>query len=170
MTLRETRAVLALLASGYEAEVMPHMRTILEAGSRAQSIEKDPSGSYAKSWLKGKAGKPSTAFAKIDANNLWRFFSHHAHADHRAVENMYAVTREDGHHDLLLLPERRSDVSSGTAAMAAGGCRDMAQVVATAFELEIPDLVVLDAAIRALPLWEDGVDEGASEQNDPEGL
>ncbi len=155
MTLRETRAVLALLGSGYEAEAVTHMRTIIEASSRAQSVENDPSGTYAKSWLEGKAGKPSSAFSKVDADDLWKLMSHQSHADYRAVENWYAVTQEDGTHGLLIMPERRVQVSGTAASMTAGHCRDMARVLGTAFGFEIPDLAALDAALRDLPLWRD---------------
>jgi hypothetical protein len=165
MTLREARAVLALLDSGYEAESTPHLRTITEAASRAQSVERDPSGTYARSWLEGKAGKPSTAFAKIDANDLWKVMSHQSHADHRAVENMYAATDDAGNHNLLVMPERRHEVSTGVASMVAGSCRDMARILGTAFGFKVADLAALDSAIQQLPLWQDDETAGQAESS-----
>lgn len=79
--------------------------------------------------------------------------SHRSHADHRAVENMYAVTNADGSHGLVVMLERRYDVSSGAASIVAGHARDMAHVLATAFKFDVPDLLAQDNAIKQLPFW-----------------
>jgi hypothetical protein len=157
MTLREARAILALTACGWEAETTPHARTVIEAFGRAQSVERDESGSYAKAWLEGKAGTPAREFSKQKAEDLWKLMSHSSHADHRSVENMYAVTDDDGSASLLVMPERRPKVSGAILALTAGHIRDVARIVATAFALQIPDLAQLDVAIKQLRLFDDSV-------------
>lgn len=134
MTLREARAILALAACGWEAETTPHARTLVEAFGRAQSVERDISGSYARAWLDGKAGTPAREFSKQAANDLWKLMSHSSHADHHGVENMYAIANDDGSGNLLVMPERRP---------------------------EIPELAQLDAAIAQLLLFDDSAEAAA---------
>lgn len=156
ITLREARAILALVACGYEAEATPHARTLIEALGRARSVERDRSGSYARAWLIGKAGTPAREFSKQRGEELWKLMSHSSHADYRAVENMYGIAQEDGSKALLVMPERRLRVSGTLLAMVAGYARDVARIVATEFGFEIPDLAQLDVAITQLPLFADG--------------
>jgi hypothetical protein len=153
IALRETRAILALTACGYEAETTPHTRTLMEALGRATSVENDPSGTYAKAWLKGRGGSPSREFSKQEAEELWKLMSHSSHADARGVEYMYATADEEGATKLLMMPERRPDVSTAILSMAAGHVRDTAQIIATAFDITIPNLARLDAAIKQFPLY-----------------
>jgi len=127
MTLREARAILTLTACGYEAETTPHARTLVEALGRAQSVERDRSGSYARGWLEGRAGTPAREFSKQKADDLWKLMSHSSHADHRGVENMYAITNHDGSTSLLVMPERRPQVSDAILGLTASHVRDRDQ-------------------------------------------
>jgi hypothetical protein len=86
--------------------------------------------------------------------------SHSSHVDHRSIENMYAITNDDGSTSLLVMPERRPEVSSAILGLTAGGhVRDIARILATTFDIEIPNLAQLDAAIQQLPLFEAPIEE-----------
>jgi hypothetical protein len=154
--VRTTRAAMAVVAAGYEAESMTYKRALMEVHSRARRVVDDESGSYAKEWLRGRAGKPAKAVGGFSPDDLWDMLSNSSHADHRAVENFLAISNDDGSTSLLLHPERRPEVSNPTLAMFASEARDIAALVASENGLTIPHLDQLDAAIREhLPADED---------------
>jgi hypothetical protein len=145
--VRTTRAAMAVLAAGYEAESMTYKRTLTEVHSRARRVFDDESGSYAREWLNNRAGKPAKAVGAYAPDGLWDMLSHSSHADHRGIENFLAISNEDGSTTFLTTPERRIDVSNGTIAAFAGEARDIAAIIARQRGLEIPHLAELDAAI-----------------------
>jgi hypothetical protein len=155
LAVRITRAAMAVIASGYEQEAMTYKRALMEVHSRAQRVVADQSGSYAREWLRGRAGKPAKAVGAYSPEDLWEMLSHSSHADHRAVENFLAISNDDGTTSLLTTPERRVEVSNSTLAAFAGETRDVAMVLAAEHGLTIPNLAHLDAAIAAQPLWRD---------------
>jgi hypothetical protein len=155
IAVRATRAAMAVIACGYEAETMGFKRTLTEVHSRAQRVVNDPSGTYAKEWLQGRAGKPAKAVGGFAPEGFFDMLSHSSHADHRGVENFLAISQPDGTTKLLTIPERRFEVSNGTLAAFAGETRDVAVILAKERDLTIPNLVELDAAIAAHPFWAD---------------
>jgi hypothetical protein len=60
-TFRTVRAARAVLAAGWEPEVAPHIRVLLELQAHQRVIDEDLSGREALRWLKGKAGHGITA-------------------------------------------------------------------------------------------------------------
>lgn len=167
LAVRITRAAMTVIASGYEQEAMTYKRALMEVHSRVQRVLADESGSYAREWLRGRAGKPARAVGGFSPDDLWEMLSHSSHADHRAVENFLAISNDDGTTSLLTAPERRVEVSNSTLAMFAGETRDVARALATERGLTIPNLAELDAAIAAQPMWaapdgEIADDEGAT--------
>jgi hypothetical protein len=153
LAVRITRAAMAVIANGYEQEAMTYKRALMEAHSRVQRVATDKSGSYAREWLHGRAGKPAKAVGGFSPEDLWTMLSHSSHADHRAVETFLAISNDDGTTSLLTAPERRIQVSNGTLAIFAGETRDVARILAAEHGLTIPNLAELDAAIAAQPLW-----------------
>lgn len=153
LAVRAARTAMSDIASGYEPEALPQKRRLMELHSRMQRIRDDESGSYAKEWLRARAGTPSRAVGKFAPTGLWESLSHVSHADHRAVEDFLAVTGggDDGLHGLVIDPERRPELSNPTLAMVAGETRDIARNLADEFGLDVPGLRGLDAAIRGLP-------------------
>jgi hypothetical protein len=153
LAVRTTRAAMAVLANGYEAEAMTYKRTLMEVHSRARRVATDDSGSYAREWLRGRAGKPARAVGSFSPDDFWEMLSHSSHADHRAVENFLAISQPDGSTQLLTMPERRVDVSNATLASFAGETRDVANVIAVEHGLVIPGLRELDHALSAHFPW-----------------
>jgi hypothetical protein len=43
----------------------------MEAHSRVQLVVADASGSYAREWLRGRAGKPAKAVGAFSPDDLW---------------------------------------------------------------------------------------------------
>ena len=158
MAVRASRTAMAVIASGYEPEALPHQRRLMELHGRMQRVRGDESGSYAKEWLRARAGKPARAVSGMAPSNLWESLSHASHADHRAVENFLAITGggEDGLHGLVIDPERRPELSNPTLAVVAGESRDIAQALADEFGLKVPGLSDLDGAISQLPPYVEG--------------
>lgn len=146
LAIRAARAGIAVLRVGYEAEVLPYKRMLMELHSRAQRVVDDESGEYARQWLANRAGKPARSLRDVP-ERLWDVLSYSSHADARAVENFLAVSREDGT-SLVVLPERRPDFSNGTLSVMAGEVRDIAVMIASEHELEIPNQTQLDALVR----------------------
>jgi hypothetical protein len=153
--VRATRAAMAVLSVGYEAESMTYKRTLMEVHSRVRLVAADQSGEYARQWLQGQAGKPGKAVGSFSPDDFWAMLSHSSHADHRAVENFLAISQPDGTTQLLTRPERRAEVTNATLATFAGETRDIANVIAEEHELEIPRLAELDEAIAANFPWAD---------------
>jgi hypothetical protein len=153
LALRTTRAAMVVVASGYEDQAIGLQRTLLEIHSRIQHVANDESGAYAKHWLEGRAGKPGKAVGSFSPEDLWKMLSRSSHADHRAVENFLAVTQDDGTTSLVVMPERRQDVSNAILVTFAGEARDVAVMIARELELTIPTTVLsqLDEAIKAQP-------------------
>jgi hypothetical protein len=112
--VRTTRAAMAVIASGYEAETMGFKRTLMEVQSRAQRVVQDTSGGYAERWLNARAGKPAKAVGGFAPEDFFHMLSHSSHADHRGVENFLAISQPDGTTRLLTVPERRQEVSNST--------------------------------------------------------
>src|SRR4051812_10939684 len=71
LAVRSTRAAMAVIANGYEAESMTYKRTLTEVHSRARLVAADESGSYAREWLRGRAGKPAKAVGGFSPDDLW---------------------------------------------------------------------------------------------------
>ena len=153
IAVRTTRAAMAVIASGYEAETMGYKRTLMEVQSRAQRVVQDESGGYAQQWLKARAGKPAKAVGGFAPEDFFDMLSQSSHADHRGVENFLAISEPDGSTRLLTVPERRRDVSDSTLIVFASETRDVAAIIAKERDLVIPHLAELDAAIRAHPFW-----------------
>jgi hypothetical protein len=153
LAVRASRTAMSDIACGYEPEALVQKRRLLELHSRMQRVNNDASGSYAKEWLRGRAGKPAKAVAEFAPTGLWESLSHTSHADHRAVEDFLAVTGggEDGLHGLVIDPERRPEISNPTLAIVAGETRDIARGLAHEFNLDVPGLQSLDTAIQQLP-------------------
>lgn len=162
LAVRAARAAIAVLRVGYEAEVLPYKRMLLELHSRTQRVVDDESGEYARQWLTNRAGKPARSLRDVP-DGLWDLLSNSSHADARAVENFLAISHEDGA-SLVVLPERRPDFSNGTLAMMAGEVRDIAVIIAREHELKIPNRPQLDGLVRWA--FENHLPEG---QQDPDG-
>ena len=167
LAVRTTRAAMAVLAIGYEAESMGFKRTLMEAHSRVRKVAADASGEYARRWLQGRAGKPAKAVGPFSPDELWEMLSHSSHADHRAIENFLAVSEPDGSTRFLIAPERRLEVTNPTLAVFAGETRDIANVIAHEHGLTIPHLAELDAAIAAHFPYAHG--DGPGDQPGPAG-
>jgi hypothetical protein len=163
LAVRTTRAAMAVIASGYEAEAMTYKRTLMEIHSRGRRVVDDASGSYAREWLRGRAGKPAKAVGGYSPDDFWDMLSHSSHADHRAIENFLAISNPDGSTTLLTMPERRQAVSNGTLAVFAGETRDVARLIAAEHDLSIPELELLDAAISEHFPWAEGEAPSASD-------
>jgi hypothetical protein len=58
LSLRVTRAAMAVIADGYEQEAMTYKRALMEAHSRMQRVVADETGSYAREWLRGRGCSP----------------------------------------------------------------------------------------------------------------
>jgi len=168
LAVRTTRAAMAVIACGYEAETLGHKRTLMEVHSRAQGVVDDASGEYARQWLQARAGKPAKSVSGFAPDDFFAMLSHSSHADHRAVENFLAVSNPDGSTSLLPHPERRPEVSNSTLITFASETRDVARVIATEHGLTIPHLAELDAAITSPQLWaEDDEGDAAAEHEPP---
>jgi hypothetical protein len=166
LAVRQTRAAMAVVAHGYESEVMGYKRTLMEAHSRVQRVVGDDSGSYAREWLRGRAGKPSKAVGGYSPEDLWAMLSHSSHADHRAVENFLAISQPDGTTKLLTTPERRPEVSDSTLAIFASETRDIAVVIAREHDVRVPNLEVLDRLLTAHPALQDAGNEADAGSGD----
>lgn len=166
LAVRQTRAAMAVVANGYEAEVMGFKRTLMEVHSRVQRVVKDESGSYAREWLRGRAGKPSKAVGGYSPEDLWAMLSHSSHADHRAVENFLAISQPDGSTKLLTTPERRPEVSDATLAIFASETRDIAVVIAAEHGVSVPNIAVLDEFLKAHPALQEEPDASEARQAD----
>ena len=166
IAVRTTRAPMAVIACGYEAETMGFKRTLMEVHSRAQRVFQDASGGYAQEWLRGRAGRPAKAVGAFAPEDMFDMLSRSAHADHRGVENFLAISQPDGSTKLLTVPERRQEVSNSTLIIFASETRDVAAVIAKERGLTIPRLADLDAAIAAHPYW---ADDEAGERSTPDG-
>jgi hypothetical protein len=164
IAVRTTRAAMAVIANGYEAETLGFKRTLTEAHSRAQRVVNDESGGYAQQWLQNRAGKPAKALGGFAPDELFDMLSHSSHADHRGVENFLSISQPDGTTKLLTVPERRVDVSDGTLIVFASETRDLAAIIAQERDLSVPHLAEIDAAIAAHPFWT--ADEAAAEDED----
>ncbi len=162
LAVRAARAGIAVLRVGYETEVIPYKRMLLELHSRTQRVVDDESGEYARQWLANRAGKPARSLRDVP-DGLWDVLSNSSHADARAVENFLAVSREHGAF-LVVLPERRQDFSNGTLAMMAGEVRDIAVIIAREHKLEIPNRTQLDALVRWA--FENHLPEGQEDPDD----
>lgn len=147
IAVRTTRAAMAVLSVGYEAESMSYKRTLWEVHARIQRVLADESGSYAREWLSGRARSPTRAIDDPTLLPMYQMLSHSSHADFRAVENFLAISEEDGSTTLLTMPERRAAVSNGSLAMFAGETRDIANLIAHERGIEIEGLAQLDEAI-----------------------
>jgi hypothetical protein len=158
--VRTVRAGMAVISNGYEAEAMTYKRALMEVHSRARRVFDDRSGTYAREWLRGRAGKPAKAVGGYSPDDFWSMLSHSSHADHRAVENFLAISQPDGSTTLLTNPERRGRVSNVTLAVFAGEARDVARLLAAEHDIAIPQLAELDAAIASYFPWNEG--EGAA--------
>jgi len=161
LAVRAARAAIAVLRVGYEAEVLPYKRMLLELHSRAQRVADDHSGEYARQWLANRAGTPARSLREVP-DGLWDVLSNASHADARAVENFLAVSRADGT-SLVVLPERRPVFSNGTLATMAGEIRDIAVILAREHDLQVPDAAQLDALVR----WALYTHLGDDENDDP---
>jgi hypothetical protein len=101
ITVRATRAAMAVIACGYEPESMGHKRTVTEAHSRAQRVVGDESGEYARQWLQARAGKPAKAVSGFAPDDFFHMMSHSSHADHRGVRELLGGVepgRLESHH------------------------------------------------------------------------
>jgi hypothetical protein len=171
IAVRTTRAAMAVIACGYEAETMGFKRTLMEVQSRGERVVNDESGEYARQWLQARAGKPARAVSGFAPDDLFEMLSHSSHADHRGVENFLAVSEPDGSTRLLTVPERRPEVSNATLIIFASETRDVAVLIANERGLTIPHLAELDAAISTHPYWsENQSDEEATESPPPSGM
>jgi hypothetical protein len=165
LAVRTTRAAMAVLAAGYEAESMTYKRALMEVHSRVRRVARDESGEYARQWLQGRTGKPAKAVGGFSPDDFWEMLSHSSHADHRAVENFLAISQPDGSTKLVTTPERRVEVSNATLAVFAGETRDVASVVAAEHDLEVPHITEIDEVISEHFPWGDS---GEREGNEAE--
>jgi hypothetical protein len=159
LALRTTRAAIAVVALGYGPEAMAYKRIVLELHTRALRVVNDHSGQYARQWLEGRAGKPSKAVSGHAPSDLWANLSFSSHADYRQVEQFLAVSRDDGSTHIVGGPERIPERDNATLAMFAGEARDIANLIAHEHGARLEGIETLDAAITALPPWQE--DEAA---------
>ena len=164
LAFRVARTSLTLVAMGYTPEALGFKRTLIELHSRAQKIERDQTGEYARQWLEGRAGKPSKAVSEFTPRDLWSNLSYSAHADHRQVEQFFAVSHDDGSTSVVVAPERIVARDDGTLTLVASELRDIAVLIAKVHGARLTGIERIDAQIRALPFWSDQPDTTSKEE------
>jgi len=149
-TVRATRTVMATIRAGYEPESLPVMRKLAELRGRAQRVQLDHSGQYARDWLDGRGGKHGKALVD-PPEGMWEGLSSMSHADARGIET-YLVNPDRTDEDQInffVLPQRDSDSANATLAIAACGSRDVAEALASEHRLILPGLATLDTDLKA---------------------
>jgi hypothetical protein len=136
--------------AGYGPESLPTMRKLAELRGRAQRVQSDHSGQYAREWLDGRTQKPQRALVD-PPEGMWEGLSQITHADARGVEaflvNPSLTDKEQI--SLFVLPERDSEKANGTLAIAGASARDVAETLSLEHGLTLPGLAALDADLEA---------------------
>jgi hypothetical protein len=150
IALRALRAAMQALRTGYEDQAVGYQRLIDELHNRAQQLVKDESGDYARQWLKGRGlGKG----ARLAGQDFWEFMSGPVHANARAVLDWIAISQADGSTQIVVGPERRSEVANPALVFMASEGRDIALLLANESGHR-RDISALDAQIHnALATW-----------------
>lgn len=150
IALRALRAAMQALRTGYEDQAVGYQRLIDELHNRAQRLVKDESGEYARQWLKGRGlGKG----ARLAGQDFWEFMSGPVHANARAVLDWIAISRADGSTQVVVGPERRSEVANPALVFMASEGRDIAHLLASESGRR-RNMAALDAQIHnALATW-----------------
>lgn len=142
---RALRAAMTVITTGYEDQSGTYQRLLQELHGRALAVRRDKSGEIAKNWI---AGRPTHKGAKIVGQDMWEFLSGPVHANAKAVFDWLAVSQSDGTAKIVVLPERRAELSNAALAFMASVARDLANLLALECSIQL-DLAELDPRIKA---------------------
>lgn len=154
---RALRVAMNTIAIGYDDQAVGKVRLIFELHARAEKALKDESGEYARQWLAGGSGGSG---ARLVGQEFWETLSGPPHATVRGTLDWTAISNEDGTTEIVLGPERRSDLSNSTLTSLAANVRDIGHMLEVVTGVSLGGLEELDAAIDALGkiyLPEDGL-------------
>jgi hypothetical protein len=160
---RALRVAMNTIAIGYDDQAVGKVRLIFELHARAEKTLKDESGEYAREWLAGGSGGSG---ARLVGQKFWETLSGPPHATVRGTLDWTAISNEDGTTEIVLGPERRSDLSNSTLTSLAANIRDIGHMLEVVTGVSVGDLEELDAEIDALGkiyLPEDGGSPGSRE-------
>ena len=143
---RALRAAMSITSSGYADQATAQVRLNIELQARAQKVADDESGEAARQWLVGRAGGSG---ARLIGQDFWEILSGPPHAVVRGVLDWVAISKEDGTTDVVLGPERRSELANSMLTFIAGALRDVGHFLASVAGAPENGLAFSDAEIKA---------------------
>jgi hypothetical protein len=168
--LRSARACMSVIGFGYVPEAIALKRRITEAAWRTEKVRNDPSGEYARKWVKGESS--TRKLAQLGDEKLWEIYSAGSHADARLLPVDFRT--EDGGELLRirLTPERDSSMANQILTELATELLDQAAIVAmwvrslpfTETEQARFDRINADVAIQ-LDKWYSGASESVDRRS-----
>lgn len=144
---RALRVAMNTIAIGYDDQAVGKVRLIFEAHARAERVLKDQSGEYAREWLEGRTGGSG---ARLVGQEFWETLSGPPHVTVRGTLDWTAISNEDGTTEIVLGPERRSDLSNSSLVSLAANVRDIGHMLEVVTGVSVGGLEDLDAEIDAL--------------------
>jgi hypothetical protein len=144
---RALRVAMNTIAIGYEDQAVGKARLIFEVHARAEKVLKDQTGEYAREWLEGRRGGSG---ARLVGQQFWETLSGPPHATVRGTLDWTAISNEDGSTEVVLGPERRSQLSNSTLTSLAANIRDIGHMLELVTGVSAGGLEELDAEIDAL--------------------
>jgi hypothetical protein len=150
IALRSARAIMLVVAAGYEPEAHGLKRRLSEVHARAQAVAADESGQHARDWLEGNGpSTPRKVAGKFGSLELFDIYSASEHADARSV-HWWLMVPTDATEDrgIVVAPHRRPTFSNPLLTEVAMECRDMAHVLARTRGGRIEGLAELDRRIE----------------------
>lgn len=131
MGLRTARAILVVVASGYEPEAHGLKRRLSEIHARAQAVVADDTGEHARQWLNGPPpSTPRKVAGKFGSMEIFDMYSVSEHADARGLHWWLMVpTEQEGQRGVLVQPHRRPRFSNAMLTEVAMECRDLIAVM-----------------------------------------
>ena len=141
--LRVTRAARAVLSVGYEVEVQPYARILVELGTHRTAIAKDDTGREAFRWLTLQRSFKER-FLDMSARELYENLSRDSHGDPTAVMRLY-----DAGTSMIEIAPTRTHKTRASLLLHAGFLRDQAVLLSGLSEgrVVLAGLEHLDAGI-----------------------
>jgi len=135
------------IAIGYDDQAVGKVRLIFEVHARAEKTLKDQTGEYAREWLAGRSGGSG---ARLVGQQFWETLSGPPHATVCGTLDWTAISNDDGTTEVVLGPERRSQLSNSTLTSLAANIRDIGHMLEVVTGVSAGGLEQLDAEIDAL--------------------
>lgn len=143
---RTVRAAMAVLEIGYEPEARALDRILVELMAHRRTIQGDPSGEEARSWLAGERGHGISG--KVNAmqpKDLYPNVCQDAHGDPRGAFRLYDEQSES----FMLSPIRRPLAARASLLMYAGTACDQTRVVADLAGFTLSGIEALVERVRS---------------------